>query len=230
MTLVQGILTVKMTSNNQRKSTRDIILETIKASRQAKVEELAEVANVSPVTVRHHLNSLLAEGLIEASSVRRKVGRPYYVYSLSTQGQELFPKRYVRLTSRLLGELKTVLPEEAVEQVFRGVVENVIDEHRPHFEHLPFEHRLDYLVRLLEDEGFLAKWEKTQDGYRLTEYNCPYYSIGQEHAEICIFDKELIVNVIQAPITQHSCMLAGADCCQFTFTTNEPATVAVEVD
>lgn len=210
---------------NQRKSTKDIILETIKASRQAKVEELADAANVSPVTVRHHLNSLQAEGLIESSSVRRKVGRPYYVYSLSTRGQELFPKRYVQLTSRLLDELKAVLPEEAIEQVFKGVVENVIEEHRPHFEHLPMEQRLNYLIGLLEDEGFLARWEKTDDGYRLIEYNCPYYSIGQEHDEICIFDKELIVNVIQAPITQHSCMLTGADCCQFTFSAGAPAAV-----
>lgn len=208
---------MKPVSNNHRKSTKEVILETIKASRQAKVEELAEAANVSPVTVRHHLNSLQAEGLIEASSIRRKVGRPYYVYSLSEQGQEMFPKRYVRLTSRLLGELKTIMPEEKLEMVFKGVVQNVINEHRPHYQNLPIEQRLDYLVQLLQDEGFLARWEKTEDGYKLTEYSCPYYSIGHEHTEICIFDKELIVNVVQAPITQLSCMLSGGDCCQFTF-------------
>ena len=36
---------MKPVSSNHKKSTRDIILETIKASHQAKVEELAEVAN-----------------------------------------------------------------------------------------------------------------------------------------------------------------------------------------
>ncbi|MCA9935156.1 MAG: DeoR family transcriptional regulator [Ardenticatenaceae bacterium] len=207
---------VKITGNNHRKSTREIILETIKASRQAKVEDLAEAANVSPVTVRHHLNSLQAEGLIESNSVRRKVGRPYYVYSLSEQGQELFPKRYVRLTTRLLEELKAVMPSEAIDQVFKGVVQTVVDDHRPYFEGQPIEKRLDYLVSLLEEEGFLARWEKTEDGYSLTEYNCPYYSIGQEHIEICTFDTELIAHVVQAPIRQHSCMVQGADCCQFS--------------
>ena len=208
---------VKVASSNHRKSTREIILETIKASRQAKVESLAEVANVSPVTVRHHLNSLQAEGLIESNSVRRKVGRPYYVYSLSEEGQELFPKRYVRLTSRLLEELKAVMPAEAIDQVFKGVVQNVVDDHKKNFEGLPIEQRLNFLTRLLEDEGFLARWEKTEAGYSLTEYNCPYYSIGQEHTEICTFDTELIIKVVQAPIKQHSCMLQGDDCCQFTF-------------
>ncbi len=208
---------MKVSNNNQRKSTREIILETIKANRQAKVEQLAEAANVSPVTVRHHINSLLAEGLIEATSVRRKVGRPYYVYSLSEQGQEMFPKRYVRLTNRLLDELKSVMPQEAIEQIFKGVVQGVVNEHRTHFEGLPLEQRLDYLVDLLGEEGFLASWQKTADGYTLTEHNCPYYSIGQEHGEICIIDKELILSVVQTPVTQRSCMLAGADCCQFTF-------------
>ena len=89
-------------ASNSKMSTRDTILHTIKSSQQVNVEELAEVADVSPVTVRHHLNALQADGLIEAESIRRKVGRPYYVYSLSEKGHELFPKRYVRLTSRLL--------------------------------------------------------------------------------------------------------------------------------
>lgn len=214
------ILTVKNVASNRKQSTRDVILETIKASQQAKVDELAEAANVSPVTVRHHLNSLQAEGLIESDSVRRKVGRPYYVYSLSQAGQELFPKRYVRLTSRLLDELKDVMPDEALTQVFRGVVQGVIEERQGEFEHLPFEERLDFLIKLLEEEGFLAKWEKTENGYTLIEYSCPYFSIGKTHTEICTFDKELIISIMQSPVEQQSCMLQGADCCQFTFSTD----------
>ena len=110
---------MKVISSNNKKSTRDIILESIKSSHQAKVEDLAEAANVSPVTVRHHLNSLQADGLIESDSVRRKVGRPYYVYSLSEKGEELFPKRYVRLTTRLLEELKSTLPADTLDQILK---------------------------------------------------------------------------------------------------------------
>lgn len=208
-----------MTSNSKL-STRETILHTIKSSQHAHVEGLAEVANVSPVTVRHHLNALQAEGLIEASSIRRKVGRPYYVYSLSEKGHELFPKRYVRLTSRLLDELKNRLPDEVVHEVFESVVLGVIEEHKGEYEHLDFEDRLDYLVDLLADEGFLASWESTEAGYILKEYSCPYISVGRDHSEICTIDKELIVNVLQAPIVQKRCMLKGDNCCQFSIEFN----------
>jgi predicted ArsR family transcriptional regulator len=202
-------------------TTRETILHTIKSSQQANVEGLAEVAEVSPVTVRHHLNALQADGLIESSSIRRKVGRPYYVYSLSEKGHELFPKRYVRLTSRLLDELKTRLPEEVVQEVFESVVHSVVEEHKGEYEHLAFEDRLDYLVDLLADEGFLASWENGDDGYIVREYSCPYISVGRDHSEICTIDKELIVNVLQAPIVQNRCMLEGDDCCQFSIKLND---------
>lgn len=196
-------------------STRETILRTIKAQPKATVDSLAEAASVSPVTVRHHLNALQADGLIESHSVRRKVGRPYYVYNLSEKGQELFPKRYVRLTSRLLDELKNHLPPEAFNDVLSSVVDTALENHRGEFEHLNVEDRLDYLVELLAEEGFLAHWEKTEEGYLVTEFSCPYISLGETHAEICNIDKQLIVNVLDVPVTQNSCMLEGGECCQF---------------
>ncbi len=201
-------------------STRDTILHTIKSSQQVNVEGLAQVAEVSPVTVRHHLNALQADGLIESSSIRRKVGRPYYVYSLSEKGHEMFPKRYVRLTSRLLDELKTRLPEQEVQKVFESVVDSVVEERRGEYEHLGFEDRLDYLVELLADEGFLASWVNAGESYTLKEYSCPYISVGRDHGEICTIDKELIVSVMQSPVVQNQCMLEGDDCCQFSIKPN----------
>jgi predicted ArsR family transcriptional regulator len=113
---------VNFVTDNNKMSTREVILEEIKRTNGATVEELAGASDVSPVTVRHHLNTLQAEGLLETSSVRRKVGRPYYVYSLSPKGHELFPKRYVRLSSRLLDELRDRFPFGTIGALFHNVV------------------------------------------------------------------------------------------------------------
>ncbi len=212
---------MKTVTNKGKQSTRDTILHALKSSNQATVETLAETANVSPVTVRHHLNALQADGLIEVDSVRRKVGRPYYVYSLSESGHELFPHKYVRLTNRLLDELKATMPADQVKLLFQGVVQSILEDHKGSFEALPFEGRLSYLVSMLSEEGFLVKWEKENGRYTLTEYGCPYYSIGEEHTEVCAMDMSLMVTVLQTPVKQHTCMLQGDEYCQFTFS---PAT------
>lgn len=207
---------MKFVTSNKKLSTRDVVLQTIQAFSQVTVDDLAQAAEVSPVTVRHHVHSLQAEGLIEATAVRRKVGRPYYVYTLSEKGQETFPKRYVSLTNRLLSELKSRLPADTVSDIFKGVVDGVITEHEGAFEHLPFEGKLDYLVKILGKEGFLARWERDDDSYKLIEYSCPYISVGSKHTDVCNIDKELMLNVLKMPIQQHSCMLEGADCCEFS--------------
>ena len=217
---------MKLVTSNNKQSTRDVILHTLKVAHQAKVEELAEAADVSPVTVRHHLNSLQADGLVEVTSVRRKVGRPYYIYCLSEKGEELFPQKYVRLTNRLLEALKNHLSDDALTDLFSGIVQTIIDEHRGQFENLSFEKKLDYLIGLLKKEGFLAQWEKVNGQYRITEYSCPYYSVGSVHHEVCFLDRELIVTVLQTPVEQHSCMLDGDNCCHFTFSLAAAETAA----
>lgn len=208
---------MKSVTSKGKRSTRDLILHTLKASAQCNIESLADEADISPVTVRHHLNALQAEGLVEVESVRRKVGRPYYVYSLSEKGNELFPQKYFSLTSRLLEELKDRLPPETVNEIFISLVERIMEEREGEFEGLPFEERLNYVINLLGKEGFLARWEKMADGrYQIIEYSCPYISMGHQHTEVCTLDKQLMITVLGTAVEQHSCMLNGDDCCQFT--------------
>lgn len=208
---------MKIATNTGKQNTRQTILHALRTSTQSKVEELAEIAEVSPVTVRHHLNALRADGLIEVNSVRRKVGRPYYVYSLSEAGQELFPRKYVRLANRLLDELKTTLPPEIITKLFNDVAENILADRKGEYEDLPFKKRLDYLVSMLSEEGFIVELEGDDGRYTLTEHGCPYQSVSQEHSEICDMDLALITNVLQIPVERHSCLQQGDDCCQFTF-------------
>jgi DeoR family suf operon transcriptional repressor len=59
-------------------STRQEILSILREQRQATVDELAESLELTPMTIRHHLNVLQAQNLVVASKVRRskRVGRP----------------------------------------------------------------------------------------------------------------------------------------------------------
>ncbi len=224
--LLHEDFTVRTVTSKSKQNTKETILYALKSAVQAKVEDLADIANVSPVTVRHHLNTLQAEGLIEVNSIRRKVGRPYYVYSLSETGHELFPHKYVRLTNRLLDEVKSSLPPETVVQLFDGIAQKMLAERKGEFEHLSFNKRLNYLVSMLSEEGFLVRMEQENGHFTITEYGCPYQSVSEEHAEICDMDQTLMVTILQTPVEQHSCILNGDECCQFTFSASAVETAA----
>jgi predicted ArsR family transcriptional regulator len=53
------------------------------------------------------------EGLIAAEEERHGVGRPRLVYSLTEDGMEKFPTKYLRLTTRLLAQMKESMPGPA---------------------------------------------------------------------------------------------------------------------
>src|SRR5258706_3367319 len=92
------------------KSTKDRILQTLLRKPKITINELAEAVGINAISVRHHLTNLQMEGLIAADEERHGVGRPRLVYSLTEDGRERFPTKYLRLTTRLLAHMKDSIP------------------------------------------------------------------------------------------------------------------------
>ena len=88
------------------KSTKDKILQTLLRKPKITINALAEAVGINAISVRHHLTNLQMEGLIAADEERHGVGRPRLVYSLTEDGMERFPTKYLRLTTRLLAQMK----------------------------------------------------------------------------------------------------------------------------
>src|ERR1700675_1085752 len=92
-------------------STRQTILNILRR-RQATVDQLTKELGLAPATIRRHLDILARDGPGDVTQVRRKTGRPHYLFSLSEKGEELFPKHYVRITNRLIEEIVALTPNE----------------------------------------------------------------------------------------------------------------------
>jgi len=189
--------------------TRDLILRTLRSQGKCTVKELAEAAEVSPVSVRHHLTNLQAEGLVSVEEVRHGVGRPHHLFSLTEQALELFPTRYYRLTNRLLEELKDSLPGDRLNQLFSAVAETMAVELADELQTLPLPQRLERLVSLLRDEGFDAELEQQDDQLLIHELSCPFLHVGQEHPEVCLLDQALIARALSLPVERVTWLLEG---------------------
>lgn len=181
------------------KSTRDKVLQTLASNPRSTIVEIADSVGINAISVRHHLTSLQASNLVSAEEERHGVGRPRLVYFLTEKGMEKFPTRYFRLTNNLLGQIKETLPEEEVKQLFKKMASRISKEYESVLKTLSFEEKLDLLKSVMAQEGYELNWEKRGDSYSISEIACPFYQIGKEHPEICLFDKSLIANMLTIP-------------------------------
>lgn len=199
------------------KNTRQKVLHTLLKNHRCTINELAEVVEINPISVRHHISRLQADGLVSSEEERHGVGRPRQVYFLTEAGLEQFPTRYLRLTIRLLEQLKDNLPPKMVDQLFAQMAVDLVDEYAQtaKMQGLTIEQRLELVHDLLREEGFDLEWEKRGDQYFIREVNCPYLHVGQNHPEICVIDQTLISTVLDLPTEKVKCILDGDNQCTY---------------
>lgn len=198
------------------KSTRDRILQTLLSQPRSTIQELADAVGINTISVRHHLNSLKADNLVTEEEVRHGVGRPRLVYLLSEEGLERFPTRYLRLTNRILTQLKDTLPEAAFKSIFTDMAAGLAAEYAQKAEKLSVEEKLNMLQDVLGEEGFSLEWFRNGDEYTIREISCPYLHIGQAHPEVCLVDQALISAVMSVPVEKIQCVLSGDGHCSFS--------------
>ncbi len=197
------------------KSMKDKILQTLLRKPKVTIHELAEAVGINPISVRHHLTNLQMEGLIAAEEERHGVGRPRLVYSLTEEGMERFPTKYLRLTTRLLAQMKESMPGPVVTKLFNQVAEDLASEYASQIQGLSMEERLEFVKELLAQEGFTVEWEKKGGEYQIHEISCPYYQIGVAHPEVCTVDQTLISKMLALPASKVQCILDGGAFCTY---------------
>ena len=180
-------------------STRQEILEILKIERTATVEDLAARLELTPMTIRHHLNVLQAQNLVSATKVRRsqKVGRPRLIYALTEAADQLFPQNYGDLARRIVTELKETVGKDETRALLRRVAGRLAKQAPPPAAGQSFEDRLNQVARFLEGQGLLTRWQKTDQGYVFINANCPYRKVAQEHGETCELDIALIRELLK---------------------------------
>lgn len=197
------------------KTTREKVMQALLSKPRSTVQEIADVVGINGISVRHHINALLADNLISTDEERHGVGRPRLVYYLTEAGQEKFPTSYLRLTGRLLSQLKSSMPPALVDSLFTSIALDLSQDYMEKAKTMNLEEKLDLITTLLSKEGFSVEWEKQGGNYLLVENSCPYYHVGQEHPEVCNVDKTMIANILSIPVEKISCVLGGGDHCSY---------------
>jgi predicted ArsR family transcriptional regulator len=196
-------------------STRNQVLDILLNQHRCTINELAETVQINPISVRHHISKLEAEGLVNSEEERHGVGRPRRVYFLTNEGMEKFPSRYLNLSIRILEKLKETLPKKTVNKLIKEMAAEMVSDQiaQVDLSDLEIEERVNVIQQILLDEGFTVEVTSNEEGLEIKETSCPYKHVGADHPEICLVDETMITEVLATPIEKTHCVLDGDPYC-----------------
>ncbi|HEX2924407.1 MAG TPA: helix-turn-helix domain-containing protein [Chloroflexota bacterium] len=172
--------------------TRRQILDLLKLRGSATLEELSREIGLSSVTIRAHLSVLERDDLITSEEVRGRVGRPHFLYSLTESAQDQFPVSYDIVAHRFLEAFRSIATEEQRELLVRVVAERWAAEKGGRLQDKGLEERVAEVARIRSEEGAMAEWQMTGDGYLLRQHHCTAGRISGGHPEVCQAELEYL--------------------------------------
>jgi len=193
------------------------IAEILKEQGTATVAELAEQLGIAQVSVRHHLDILIGEDLVQATGVRRHdgAGRPSQVYSLTPEAAKLFPQRHDAIAEGMLTEIKAALPADQVRALFLRMAEKTAAEAPALLPDQLVEERLEEVAQFLTERGYSARWETHDGRYELHACNCPYVGVADRHHELCLMDQALMQSLMPGATRYETRALHGSSHCTY---------------
>ncbi|HJW92341.1 MAG TPA: DNA-binding protein [Thermoanaerobaculia bacterium] len=158
------------------------------------------------------------DGWIEARIERNtagRTGRPATAYSLTAAGDHLFPKQYDALSVAVIDAIADELGSDAVTRVLSRVAEDKANVIGPMLRELTLEQRMEALKHwYLQDDPYMDT-EKTADGYKLVERNCPFYNTAMQRPNLCSVSVNALTRVLGVRVYREEKFQDGDGRCVF---------------
>jgi len=192
------------------------ILEYLHQSEGLDVQSLCDRLGVTRTAVRQRISRLEAAGLIVSELQGQSRGRPRNVYRVTAEGLHALGENYRQLAV-VLWEAITGFEDEAVRMRLLGRVRDVLAERfrrqLGNCENL--DDRLDLLASEMKSSGFNVESDH-QGGLRiLRETSCPFPMLAEVDDAICQVERQVLEQVLGAPVEVRSRCRDGHGCCEF---------------
>ena len=176
-------------------STAQQILELLKDTPSATALELSEVLHITKADAHYHISNLLRAGLVEVSS------------DLAQNGMRGRPARSFRLTpiSRLNNHkllLEAILKLHPEILGNKDSLEALCNTMTPSSDpSTPLRTRVVSTNAFLTINNYRPTWEASPRGPKFLLHYCPYFSLLENHPEICQLDQAILQRKMGLPVT-----------------------------
>lgn len=207
---------IMTTERKEQGATRQNILQLLRRHGQMTALELSQELKIGAVGIRQHLALLERDGLVQVAGVRRSVGRPSHLYTLTPEAEEHFPKHYAQFALDILDYIASQGGEEAVTAVFRARRKSLAQTYASRLEGKTLNEKVAELANILAEQGYMCEYEQLDDGsYMLIEHNCPIDCVARQHPQSCDQELELYEELLGVQIERDATIAAGGRCCRY---------------
>jgi predicted ArsR family transcriptional regulator len=154
--------------------------------------DLGAALRITGEAARQQLLKLATDGLVEATSEPRGVGRPSQVWSLTDQGHARFPDAHAELTVQLLRAVRSELGEKALNRLIDARAAESLATYRAALQGATdLRERVRRLAEARTREGYMAECRPAGDGYLLVENHCPICAAATECQGFCRAERDV---------------------------------------
>jgi predicted ArsR family transcriptional regulator len=116
----------------------------------------------------------------------------------------------------MLDAVRDLYGQEAVDAIFARRFQKIKDVYEPKVNASTLNGRIEQLVELRRQDGFMAEWETIEDDhYILTELNCPIQQVAEGCCQACEQDLQLFVELLDADVTRQDHLIQGDKACSY---------------
>jgi len=210
---------------NQFPTPRRDILYYLKQNGPATVADFSSHMQMTGEAVRQHLLQLIQDRYIQRQSERvpaAGAGRPSLTYSLTVEGEHLFPKSYDGLTLELIDTVMEELGEDSLNQVLASMTESRVQQWEYRLRGLSLSERAAALKDIYMKNDSFIEMEQNGEEILLIERNCPFASVAMKRPTLCSVTVNMLTRLLGHQVVRKETFQNGDGRCVFSILSNQP--------
>lgn len=194
----------------------DRVLRALLTRGNQTVQELAEQCGITATAVRHHLQGLMARGMVARREERSgQRGRPKFVYYVPPEVQAELASNFADLAVAIWQELDACEDRSFATRLLRAAGDRLGRFYAAVVGQGPLATRLKRLADLLRRRGVMAETVETENGLALRLLTCPYQRLAEGDRKVCGIEKRVFTEALGTRVLLQQCRLDGHECCEF---------------
>nr|WP_312866706.1 helix-turn-helix domain-containing protein [Streptomyces zagrosensis] len=214
-----------VTTHDDQRSTRNRVARSILDHGPSTAAEVAQRLKITQAAVRRHLDTLVAEGVVEPREQRvygaRGRGRPAKVFVLTDCGRDAFDQAYDQLATDALRWIAQSagggqMGEAAVAAFARARLAAQAVGYRAAIEAAAPESRTEALAKALTADGYAATARSApnpQLGEQLCQHHCPVAHVAEQFPQLCEAETEVFSHLLGTHVQRLATIAHGDGVC-----------------